>query len=153
MAGALLSIAVEDGALSDYVTVLKKEEKQIMKAVYRGAFAPIKRMTVNEAKRVFKSGQLFKGVRFSAWKSARGASVYIRKPYDEYYKLLFFEGGTSNRTAKKGRGRRGNIQARWFFKKSVDTVLPKVPDLFQAEFAKQIDRVAKRANQTGRRHR
>lgn len=145
MAGLLANVVVDDKPLVRYVNAVTKAEKRALKNAYRAAVRPI----VNEAKKNVRqspyklkgskngSVNLIQGVRGGAWKNGKGASVYIRSPRDDYYKLLFFESGTKARFVAHRKGRRlsskayrGHVDGGWFFKRSLDKHVHTLGDKF-----------------------
>lgn len=122
-------VVVDDKQLVDYVNAVTREQKRTLKKAYNEAIKPLikdARRNVRASKYKLKKSNLVKGVRGGTWKNNKGASVYIRSPYDNYYKLLFFESGTKERFVKmrkrkrlKTKAGRGRIVSGWFFRNAL----------------------------------
>lgn len=156
MAGVRTNVIVDDRQLVRYVNAVTKAEKRALKNAYRASVRPVVNDTKKNIRRSryqLKGSQgvdLSQGVRGGAWKNGRGASVYIRSPRDDYYKLLFFESGTRARFVAHRKGRRlsrkayrGRISGEWFFKKSLDKNIHSLGDRFDEVLMKAIKKAEK----------
>lgn len=152
MAGTGVTLIVDDSELSKFVTSTKKSERKAVRKACSAAIRPILRQArANVRKAGMRS--LAGAVRGGAWKRDPGASVYIRGPQDyrakgsNFYKLLFFEGGTATRYARKRHGKamrrkasRGKIRAHGFFASAIATKASQGAQAFEATLKDWIEK-------------
>jgi len=160
MAGSFTKLQIDDKQLKMYLVAVTKAEKGALKKAYRSAIRPI----ITETKRNIRASRykigkratkqfdnLLFGVRGGAWRNLQGASVYIRTPSDDFYKLLFYEGGTITRFVKrrkryklKKEASRGAIDSGWFFKKALAKYERTISERFDRALFKAIKGVERK---------